>query len=237
MDSITLRPTRTEDQPFLFEVYASTRKEELAPVPWSDEQKAAFLRMQFDAQHKYYHEQFADAEFLVILRNEQPVGRLYVHRQPSEINIVDIALLSEHRRAGIGGKLLRDLLNEADRVGLPVRIHVERFNPALHLYERLGFRKTGDTGVYFLMERLPVSTTADAVPAEESSPPAAWQRFRTIVEQDEELQKELRDIQDRNLFISRVVQLGESRGCRFTATEVEEAMKVSHREWLERSLM
>jgi ribosomal protein S18 acetylase RimI-like enzyme len=155
MESITLRPIRAEDENFLYAVYASTRQEELAPVPWSDSQKAAFLRIQFDAQHQYYQEQYEGAEFQVILRNEHPVGRLYVHRRPDEIRIVDIALLPEHRRAGIGGTLLRQLLDDADCAGMPLTIHVERFNPALHFYERLGFRTIGDTGVYLFMERRP----------------------------------------------------------------------------------
>lgn len=157
MDSITLRPIRPEDEPFLYEVYASTRQQELATVPWSDAQKAAFLRMQFDAQHQCYHETYLGAEFRIILRGEQPVGRLYVHRRPDELRIVDIALLPEHRRAGIGGALLRELLAEADRAGKPVRIHVEHFNPAMHLYERLGFKRIGDTGVFYFMERLPTA--------------------------------------------------------------------------------
>ena len=32
-------------------------------------------------------------------------------------------------------------------------IHVERFNPALRLYERLGFSVAEDKGVYLLLER------------------------------------------------------------------------------------
>ena len=155
LDSITLRPIRPDDEAFLYRVYASTRQEELAPLPWTDAQKTAFLRMQFAAQHKYYLESFSDAQFQIILHNDEPVGRLYVHRREDELRIVDIALLPEHRRAGIGAALLHELLAEADRTRKPVRIHVERFNPALRLYERLGFTRVGDTGVYFLMERSP----------------------------------------------------------------------------------
>jgi len=152
---ITLRPIGTDDQAFLSRVYASTREEELAPLPWTEAQKESFLRMQFTAQHNYYQEQFPDAAFDVILRDGQPIGRLYVHRRPDELSIVDIALLPEHRRAGIGSGLLGKLLAEADAAGKPVRIHVEQYNPALHLYKRLGFEVVDNTGVYFLMERVP----------------------------------------------------------------------------------
>ena len=150
---ITFRPSCDEDEEFLRRVYASTRQEELAAVPWSDADKDAFLRMQFNAQHKYYHEVFTEAEYLVILQEGQPVGRLYLDRREEAFAIIDIALLPEHRRGGIGSSILQNILDEAASVGKPVQIHVERFNPALHLYERLGFVRTGDTGVYFLMEK------------------------------------------------------------------------------------
>lgn len=152
---VTLCPAGSEDEVFLYQVYASTRQEELAPLDWDDAQKEAFLRMQFAAQDRFYREQFAGADFLIILADRRPIGRLYVDRRDDEIRIVDIALLPEHRNAGIGSALLNDLLDEAARQRKPVRIHVERFNPALHLYERLGFTRIGDNGVYCLMERSP----------------------------------------------------------------------------------
>lgn len=136
-------------------MYASTRQEELAQTGWSEEQKASFLRQQFEAQSRYYREHYAGAEFSVILSDGRPAGRLYVARWPGEIRIVDIALLPERRNRGIGTKLLEDLIAESEASGKPLSIHVERFNPALRLYERLGFREVADKGVYFLMERAP----------------------------------------------------------------------------------
>ena len=103
---VTTRAIRPEDEHFLRRVYASTREEELAIVPWDDAQRGAFLRMQFDAQHRYYLEQYPLAAFEVILREARPVGRLYVHRGEDEILIIDIALLPEARGAGIGGAML-----------------------------------------------------------------------------------------------------------------------------------
>ena len=149
---ITLRPVRVEDEPFLYRVYVGTREDELAPLGWDEARKEQFLRMQFDAQHRFYQEQFPAADFQIILSGAHAIGRLYVDRREDEIRIVDIALLREHRNAGVGGALMGDLLAEAARDRKPVRIHVERHNPALRLYERLGFVRIGDNGVYFLME-------------------------------------------------------------------------------------
>jgi ribosomal protein S18 acetylase RimI-like enzyme len=149
---LTLRPVVTADAELLLRIYASTRAAELAQVPWTEAEKAAFVLMQHTAQDRYYREHFPRTELSIVLLDGAPVGRLYVDRRADEIRIIDIALLDEHRGAGIGTELLTALLEEARRADKPVRIHVERFNPALHLYRRLGFVETGATEVYLLME-------------------------------------------------------------------------------------
>jgi GNAT superfamily N-acetyltransferase len=149
---ISLRPARDADESFLATVYASTREEELSVVDWPDTQKAGFLRMQFAAQHRYYHEHYHDTTWDVILLDGQPVGRLYVARWAEEIRIVDIALLPPYRNAGIGSRLIHDLIREAADASKPLRIHVEQYNPALRLYQRLGFTPIGNHGVYLLMQ-------------------------------------------------------------------------------------
>jgi ribosomal protein S18 acetylase RimI-like enzyme len=158
---VSLRPVRADDAPFLFEVYASTRREELAPLGWSAQQQAAFLAQQFDAQRHSYQANYASADFQVILLDDRPIGRLYVARWEDEIRVVDIAILPEHRNARVGSRLLGDLLDEAAQAGKPVRIHVEKFNPALRLYQRLGFSIIGDRGVYWFMEWAPAAAHAD----------------------------------------------------------------------------
>ena len=153
--AVNFRPINENDQSFLSQVYASTREDELKIVPWSEEEKVAFLQMQFSFQHKYYQEQFTKAHFWVIEHQNKPIGRLYLDYRTDEVRIIDIAILTEHRNQGIGSQILRDILAEAEKLELPVRIHVEQYNPALNLYHRLGFKKTGDTGVYYLMEWQP----------------------------------------------------------------------------------
>jgi len=155
LPSVTLRPITDDDHEFLYRVYASTREDELAPVPRADDEKEQFLRMQFHAQHTYYQEHFPHARFDVILLDGRRAGRLYVDRREDEIRIIDITLLPKRRGQGIGGGLIRSLLDEAAGLGRPVRIHVEHYNPAMSLYRRLGFVKIGDTGVYDLMEWTP----------------------------------------------------------------------------------
>lgn len=154
-DRFALRPIEDADLPFLARLYASTREEELAVVDWSAEQKAAFLRQQFEAQHAHYQQHYQGSSFDLILVGGVPAGRLYVGRWPREIRVVDISLLPEQRGRGLGSAILARLQDEGRATSRPVSVHVERFNPALRLYERLGFRTTEDKGVYLLLAWAP----------------------------------------------------------------------------------
>ena len=154
-DRVSLRAETPGDLEFLRDLYASTRAEEMSWVPWPEEKKREFLDSQFAAQHAYYRDRFTDAEFSVILFDGVRAGRMYVHRRPDEIALVDIALVPALRNGGLGGDLIRELLAESERTGKPLRIHVEHQNPARRLYDRLGFRVLADLGVYVHMEWTP----------------------------------------------------------------------------------
>ncbi|MBT9314089.1 GNAT family N-acetyltransferase [Leptothoe spongobia] len=153
--NLTFRSITEADQPFLKQVYASTREEELAIVPWPEEQKQTFLEFQFNAQHTFYQNQFGDAAFWVIEQAGVPIGRLYLDRRADEIRIIDIALLPAYRDRGIGTALLNTILAVGQANNQPVRIHVEQNNRALNLYRRLGFVQIGGESVYYLMEWTP----------------------------------------------------------------------------------
>jgi len=139
------------DLAFLARLYASTRARELAAFPWSDAEKAAFLDMQFRAQHTHYQQQYPDVERLVAMRAGEDIGRLYLERRPGQHDIIDIAFLPEHRGRGLGTAVMRDLLDEAAEAGKAVALHVETTNPAMRLYRRLGFATEEDKGVYDMM--------------------------------------------------------------------------------------
>jgi GNAT superfamily N-acetyltransferase len=154
--NVTLRAIGEEDMELLFRLYASTRAEEMAMVvDWTDEQKEAFLRMQFQAQHAWYREHYEGAQFDLLLVDGAPAGRLYVHRREAEIRLMDISLLPEYRNSGIGSSLLRELMSESEAAGKPLTIHVEKYNPAMRLYLRLGFKPIEDRGPYDLLEWRP----------------------------------------------------------------------------------
>jgi ribosomal protein S18 acetylase RimI-like enzyme len=153
--TIDRRPAHEEDRAFFALLYASTREEELAAVPWDAAQKEAFVAQQFAAQRAHYAEHYADASFEVVTVDDEPGGRLIVARREGAIRIVDISLLPRYRGRGVGTRVLRPLLDEADRVGATMTIHVEHFNRARGLYERLGFSAVAEDGMYLRMERPP----------------------------------------------------------------------------------
>lgn len=157
---ISLRPATAEDEGFLRRVYADSRKAELAQVAWPEGVLDAFLRSQFDAQDKHYRQHYTGADFLIIEFDGAPAGRLYVHRGSGDIRIVDIALVETARGRGIGTLLLQEILDEGQATARNVSIHVEKFNPAYRLYERLGFQIAGDLEVYWLMHRAPAAASA-----------------------------------------------------------------------------
>ncbi|MBW2273776.1 MAG: GNAT family N-acetyltransferase [Deltaproteobacteria bacterium] len=162
---ITLQPARHEgpesDLEFLYQVYASSREDEVAQVTtWTDAQKEAFLRSQFELQHRHYHEHYPGARYDLVLEEGRPIGRYpigryYVEPMEKEIRIMDVALLRAFRGRGIGRSLVQDVLDEAGASGRFVSLHVEENNPARRLYARMGFRDHADVGVYKLMHWAP----------------------------------------------------------------------------------
>ena len=150
---ISLRPSGSADEDFLYQVYASTRADEVAAWGWNEAQQEAFLRMQFKAQQRAYEWQFPGAEHSIILLDEEMIGRLIVSRTEVEIRLTDITLLPQHRNTGAGTFLIRDLLAEAEAAGRPLRLRVLKTNEAARrLYERLGFSHAGESDVHFMME-------------------------------------------------------------------------------------
>lgn len=149
--NIALRPTTAEDDPFLRNVYASTRAAELETVPWTEAQKNAFLQMQFAAQHAYYRERYPVASYDLILVDGEPVGRLYVRRDAETIHIMDITVLPKYRKLGTGTTVIQRLMEEARRESKSLEIYVESFSHSVRLFEQLGFTRQAEEGINYLM--------------------------------------------------------------------------------------
>jgi GNAT superfamily N-acetyltransferase len=152
---VTYRHFADEDLPFVAELYASTRREELAVTGWPSEMQEAFLAQQHAAQHSHYSIHFPDAERLILEHDGEDVGRLYLRELSENLHIVDVSLLPHARRKGIGGAIVQDILDHARGLGKGVTIHVEKNNPAQTLYARLGFEAVEDRGAYDFLRAPP----------------------------------------------------------------------------------
>ena len=154
-DGVTLRPATADDYDFMRRLYHSTREEEMRQFPFDDAQKRAFLDHQFAAQFAHYEQHYPTCERNIIDVDGVPAGRMWIDEWRDQIRLVDITLMPEFRGTGVGTKLVLDVLARGTAAKKPVTIHVEGFNPALRLYQRLGFEKVDTNGVYYLMRWTP----------------------------------------------------------------------------------
>src|SRR3954447_17252843 len=154
---ISLRPATDADYGFMRRLYKSARAEEMERFPFDEAQKKSFLDQQFAAQFEHYGIHYPTCERNIVERDGEPVGGFWIDEWADQIRVVDIALLPECRGTGIGSRLLHQVMDRAAAAGKRVTIHVERFNPAMSLYKRLGFEHVDEHGVYYLMRWRPPS--------------------------------------------------------------------------------
>ena len=151
--TLALRPVTAGDDEFLLSVYDSTRAAELDQVQWEEGQREAFLKWQFEMQRREYDARFPDAEYALILIDDEPAGRIWIARTDEEIRLLDIAILTAFQNRGAGTILLRKLIDEAKTTGKRLRHMVFVLNNNAHrFYERLGFVEIDDVGGYKHME-------------------------------------------------------------------------------------
>jgi len=143
-----LRPPRTEDDPFRYQLFVETAAEEFMALVGD----VTLLRMQYRAREMSYAVSFPVAEETIIcLADGSPVGRLLVCEQPGRMRLIDVGLLKSHRGQGIGSAVLRSLQQECKSKGLPLELQVKQASPAAQLYSGLGFTVTSQDAMYVQM--------------------------------------------------------------------------------------
>ncbi|HEY3824807.1 MAG TPA: GNAT family N-acetyltransferase [Bryobacteraceae bacterium] len=161
MSAVRLRPREPGDETFLFSLYSALRAPEFALLAIPEPQKEQLIRMQYQAQNSAYAMQYPESDYQIVMRDDCPVGKIWIARNEDEFHLVDIVLAPEARNSGIGAHLLKQLQQEAEAAGLPVRSSVFRFNPgSLRFHLRLGFRIVAEDEIEFRMEWLPDRLTS-----------------------------------------------------------------------------
>lgn len=140
------------DEPFLFELYAQTRMNEVASWGWPAEQVSSFLRMQYAMRRQSYAAQYPDAEHRLVVVGGEKAGHILTAVRSGEIVLVDLALMPEFRNRGLGTRLITELQRRAAADGRAVVLQVLAGNPAERLYARLGFKIVGEHYPYRTMK-------------------------------------------------------------------------------------
>lgn len=95
-----------------------------------------------DTRHRFEVVYGQDQSWIVVL-DVRDIGWLQIEDGSGEITLRQIHLVAAYQGMGIGGALMEELLSQAQAESKPVTLHVLQGNPALALYERLGFRIVG----------------------------------------------------------------------------------------------
>ncbi len=150
---ITLRPVRDQDEEFLYTLYKLSRVEEFAIANLSEAQFEMLMRMQYAARKGSYEGNYPSAHHDVIAVDGMDAGQIWISRDGSQIRVIDISIAAAFQNQGIGGALMRDLMAEAQRAGIPIRCSVATNNPgSLRFHQRLGFRITSEDLMYHQLE-------------------------------------------------------------------------------------
>jgi ribosomal protein S18 acetylase RimI-like enzyme len=149
-----LRLVETSDEPFLFELYESTRGQMFALAALEPGQREMLVRMQFEAQRRGYRQQHPNSREFIVMAGGERVGRLWLEESEEAARVVDITVAPARQGNGLGTAVMEDVIERARRAGRPVRLSVDKMNGrAYELYRRLGFEACGDTGLNIEMKR------------------------------------------------------------------------------------
>ena len=153
---LVLRPETADDLIFRFELFCGSRTPEWYQVQMPDDLRSQLMHHQFHAQTTTYAANYPKARFDIVELDGRRIGRIVVDREPERIHLVDQAIIPERRNQGIGGAIMRALIEESERGGLPITLFVANSNdPSMRLYARLGFEPVKETELYLQMVRRP----------------------------------------------------------------------------------
>jgi GNAT superfamily N-acetyltransferase len=137
----TLRQATEADYAFLYHLHKETMKDYVAQTwGWDEVVQAAMFKDRFDPEHSQ-----------IVVVDGRDAGFLSMEWRTDTLFLSNLQILSEEQGHGLGTEIIKTILAQAYHEGKPVTLQVLKVNPALHLYERLGFIVTGETTTHYLM--------------------------------------------------------------------------------------
>jgi GNAT superfamily N-acetyltransferase len=222
---VVLRPITPDDTPFLRDLYASTRADELQVTTWTEAERRAFCDSQFALQDTCYRQTYPHARFDVIESARRPVGRFLVATGSDATEVLDIALTSAERGRGLGTLLIRWTQARSAASGRTVILMVEPGSPAERLYQRLGFHLRTDGEFH-----------RELVWQAEAVGEAALARFLDLAMDDADLRAGLATAGTDEELADRAIALGLACGLAFSPEDVGDALGARRRAWFERAI-
>ena len=137
----TLRPASEEDFHFLYDLKVACLKEYVTATYGWDE---AY-------QRRLFAKRFDPSAMQIIVVDDRDVGQLSVEDSADELYIAGVYLLPAWQNQGLGTTVIENVLSTAAAREKGVHLQVLRVNPALRLYERLGFTIFEETDTHFKM--------------------------------------------------------------------------------------
>jgi ribosomal protein S18 acetylase RimI-like enzyme len=111
------------------------------------------LNLDRAAQASSFEQQWNFEQVRIITLDEIDVGWLQTSAENDEFFIAQLFVDGPFQRRGIGTEVVRRLIAEAEQASYAVRLNVVKINPALRLYERLGFSVTHEDDRKFYLKR------------------------------------------------------------------------------------
>lgn len=113
------------------------------------------LNLDEAAQAVSFHQQWVLSEVRIITLDDSDIGWLQSTTREDGFFVAQLFVGTRFQGRGIGSEVMHRLIAEAAQLRQPVRLSVVKINPALRLYERLGFRVTHEDERKFYMKRDP----------------------------------------------------------------------------------
>jgi ribosomal protein S18 acetylase RimI-like enzyme len=126
---ITMRPALVADEAFLLHLRKNTMERYLEGAGEPIDEQTHLRRIR---------SHFSDAR--IICHAHDSIGLIKMHLSATEWAISQLQITPALQGKGVGTEVIRRVIGQADRDLLPVTLCVLRNNPAIRLYERLGFR-------------------------------------------------------------------------------------------------
>ncbi|MRJ42975.1 MULTISPECIES: GNAT family N-acetyltransferase [Idiomarina] len=151
------------------EPFSDARDGDLAYTLFADQKQQEFsrllsppaileqlLRSQYDIREQSYSVSYHDYQKLTATLDSQPIGILRIGQAQITgcLRLVDIIIDQRYRCRGVGTQVLEHFIDLARAKSLDADLHVQKDNPALRLYQRLGFCICGETDLHWYLKKL-----------------------------------------------------------------------------------